>query len=49
MSGRTDAGRAVDVEPDVSLLGELWLTGVDAHPHRQLEPRLSLLYRSDRI
>jgi hypothetical protein len=34
VGGGADAGRPVDVEADVALLGEIRLAGVDADPHR---------------
>jgi hypothetical protein len=37
VAGRGDAGRAVDIHPDVPLVGQLRLAGVNAHanPHRK--------------
>jgi hypothetical protein len=36
--GRTDAGRAMNVETEIALVGERRLSCVNAHANRRLEP-----------
>ena len=49
MGSSADAGGAVDVDPDVALVSQLWLAGVDPHPDGNLECALRLLGRRQRV
>ena len=39
VTDRGDARGAMDVEPDVALVGHVWLAGVQAHPHQDRSRR----------